>query len=243
MKTKLFAGLSLLMMFSLAGCGLIPAINDIIPSGGGEDSISDDYDPNEIGQKLNTLRVQSGYSFNYEIVTTDDGETDRTSLTYATKNDLYYFMDEDGDETYWDLTSETSYDVYSKNAGETVWGKETYNYEDYSTTKEEIRTITSTYVVGWFSYYSAYGDLGATKTQTTFLGRSCDKYTMSQRIVTVGATVSYSYECIIDQQLGVCFKWTFSASGATATESGSGSVNFECKAFSTNPTITLPVVA
>lgn len=237
MKTKLFACLTMLAAFSLVGCGLIPEIH----TDGGDDSISDDYNSELVTQKLDTLRISSGYKISYDITTNDGEGEEKISYTYAAKNDVYYLKGSENDETYWDLSRDDTYDYYYKSASDESFSKETYSYEDTSP-KETIKEYTDAALVSWYGYYGAFSDMGAKKSETTMLGRSCDQYSITQTIMTIGARVVWSYTCVIEKEYGVCFKWDYSISGQAGDEGGSGAVKIECKEFTINPTITLPTV-
>ena len=198
-------------------------------------NIADDYNYAQIEAKINEMAGTNGVFVKVRVSSSSSGEADETYyVAFGVKNHIYYYITETT-EAYYDLSDNTKGVVYEKNATG-AWDKDIYYYGT-SFTKENMDAYAnalSTGVFGWLGYYHYLGAGEGTKSDTTFLNRSCTKYSISTNYVGYGA--SYSQEVIIDKETGACLKYAASASAGGE----SGSVSIECTEFNTNWTPTIP---
>ena len=197
-------------------------------------NIADDYNYAQIEAKINEMAGTNGVFVKVRVSSSSSGEADETYyVAFGVKNHIYYYLTETS-EAYYDLSDNTKGVVYEKNAAGT-WDKDIYYYGTYYTKEnmDAYANALSTGVFGWLGYYHYLGAGEGTKSDTTFLNRSCTKYSISTNYVGYGA--SYSQEVIIDKETGACLKYAASASAGGE----SGSVSIECTEFNTswNPTI------
>ena len=197
-------------------------------------NIADDYNYAQIEAKINEMAGTNGVFVKVRVSSSSSGEADETYyVAFGVNNHIYYYKTETTEAIY-DLSDNTKGVVYEKNDAGT-WDKDIYYYGT-SFTKENMDAYAnalSTGVFGWLGYYHYLGAGEGTKSDTTFLNRSCTKYSISTNYVGYGA--SYSQEVIIDKETGACLKYA-----ASATAGGeSGSVSIECTEFNTswNPSI------
>lgn len=208
-------------------------------NGGGEDNgnaidISKDYNYAQIEQKVNELAGTNGMYVKIHVTESDtDGGDEDFYIAMGVKDHVYYYLS-DSSETYFDLRSTTQCDEYSKENN--VWTKDIYYYGTIYTQAQmqQMMSAYSTGVMGWFGYYRAVQAGEGTKTTTTFLNRSCDKYTVSMNYY--GAV--YNQEVIIDKTTGICLKYSASASYGGE----GGGLTIECTEFNTSWNYTLPQV-
>ena len=208
-------------------------------NGGGEDNgnaidISKDYNYAQIEQKVNELASTDGMYVKIHVTESDtDGGDEDFYIAMGVKGDVYYYLSKVS-ESYFDLRSETQCDEYSKE--DNVWTKDIYYYGTYYTQAQmkQLMAGQSAGVMGWFGYYRAVQAGEGTKTTTTFLNRSCDKYTVSMNYY--GAV--YNQEVIIDKTTGICLKYSASASYGGE----GGGLTIECTEFNTSWNYTLPQV-
>ncbi|MCR4661778.1 MAG: hypothetical protein K5765_07265, partial [Clostridia bacterium] len=147
------------LVVALMSCLLILTACGQVGFSGGDASISDDYNSQEVQAKMETMKNGDGFKFVFEGTGTGAaaGEADTVRFTYGAKGNIYY-MATDGEETYWDLSGETSFAIYTKEVGDdnnAYWTKSIYSYtEDY--TKEDAKqqlSLETTGVLGWMTYY------------------------------------------------------------------------------------------
>ena len=208
---------------------------------GGDDSgdastinISNDYNYEQIEQKVNELAGANGVYVKIHVTESDtDGGDEDFYVAMGVKNHVYYFLGE-STEGYFDLSNETQFIEYAKDNN--VWTKDIYYYNSTYTQNraKQMMSAYSTSVLGWFGYYRAVQAGEGTKTTTTFLNRSCDKYTVSMNYY--GAV--YNQEVIIDKATGICLKYSASASYGGE----GGGISIECTEFNTSWNYTLPTV-
>lgn len=197
-------------------------------------NIADDYNYAQIEAKINEMAGTNGVFVKVRVSSSSSGEADETYyVAFGVKNHIYYYITETTEAIY-DLSDNTKGVVYEKNATG-AWDKDIYYYGTYFTKEnmDAYANALSTGVFGWLGYYHYLGAGEGTKSDTTFLNRSCTKYSISTNYVGYGA--SYSQEVIIDKETGACLKYAASASAGGE----SGSVSIECTEFNTswNPTI------
>ena len=197
-------------------------------------NIADDYNYAQIEAKINEMAGTNGVFVKVRVSSSSSGEADETYyVAFGVKNHIYYYITETAEAIY-DLSDNTKGVVYEKNAAGT-WDKDIYYYGTYFTKEnmDAYANALSTGVFGWLGYYHYLGAGEGTKSDTTFLNRSCTKYSISTNYVGYGA--SYSQEVIIDKETGACLKYAASASAGGE----SGSVSIECTEFNTswNPSI------
>ena len=90
------------------------------------------------------------------------------------------------------------------------------------------------YYVSAYVFYSSSELTYSTKTSTTFLNRSCTKYTYSQSYGIIGYNESVSEEWIVDNTTGAILKHSWDVSASAGGESGSANASFECTRYDTN---------
>ena len=198
-------------------------------------NIADDYNYAQIEAKINEMAGTNGVFVKVRVSSSSSGEADETYyVAFGVKNHIYYYKTETTEAIY-DLSDNTKGVVYEKNATG-AWDKDIYYYGTYFTKEnmDAYANALSTGVFGWLGYYHYLGAGEGTKSDTTFLNRSCTKYSISTNYVGYGA--SYSQEVIIDKETGACLKYAASASAGGE----SGSVSIECTEFNTNWTPTIP---
>ena len=195
-----------------------------------------DHDYQEVDQNLETLGKSTGYMITYTVSSSSaDEQNESFSLTLGMKGDVYYVKSEDGDESYYDLSGEDSAVIYTKNSGESQWSKFSVSYEQ--TAKATYSSTIKAEFLSFAQAYNLFADSNATKSTATVCGRTCDKYAVNYSFPAFG-NISLSYEVCIDAETSVCLKLYCAGS----FEGSGGAVNFECTAFDTDPTITLPTV-
>ena len=213
--------------------------NENNDNGGGQtqkETVAMEHNYQEVEQNLETMGKSTGYMITYAITSSATGEADESyTLSFGMKGDIYYVKDEDGDESYYDLSGETAAVIYTKDAGESVWSKETVSYEYVG--KDFYKSTMDTEFMSFATMYSLFANSEATKTTATFCGRTCDKYTVNYSYLAV-AGFTFTYEVYIDAETSACLK--LYCGGSYAGEGAA--VNFECTSFETNPTISLPTV-
>ena len=198
--------------------------------------LGQEHDADEVDEKIVTLKNNGGFFIRFEVTSdsSDQEEADKAEFAYGASGELYYFRMEE-EEYYFDLTSETAVEIYTKE--EDGWVKSAYTYgADY--TKEQVRQVMDGYMAGISTYmtmYDLYSSYPMQKTSATVAGRACDQYTFSMN--SFGVSLSFSF--CVDRDTDICLKWD--ASGASLD--GSGSASFECREFSTNYTVKLPANA
>ena len=207
-------------------------------SGSTENKITDDYDTNQIKSKLAELRNANGYKITYKVEVSSNDEEETVYITSAATENILYYKDSEGNESYYDLSSETQCVCYSKSSSESEWSTTTIPYTD-EINKSHYEEFAYAVSFGYMSSYSSVAIDGEfNKSTTTIAGRSCDKYSYDESYLNV---YTLHYEVCVDKATGVCLKWSASASESVSGESGSE--NFECTEFLTSVTLELPVVA
>ena len=202
-----------------------------------KETVAMDHDYREVDENLETLGKSTGYMITYTVSSSSTEEqTERFSVTLGMKGDIYYVKSEDGDEAYYDLSDENSAVVYAKNAGDSEWSKYSVSYEQ--TAKASYMSTVKSEFMSFAQAYDIFANSRATKSTATICGRTCDKYTVNYSFLAFG-NISLTYEVCIDTETSVCLKLYCAGS----FEGSGGAVNFECTAFDTNPTFTLPTVA
>ena len=210
---------------------------ETIEDAGQAASVAKDHNPDQVEEKIAVLKDQNGFFIRLEIAASsgDGGETDSETLIYGANNNLYYIASSETEE-YFDLSSETGADLYTKEDGE--WKKTTVPYVD-GIDKDQLRATMEGYmtaIIGYMTMYDFYSSYPMQKTSATVAGRACDQYSFSFSYPGVG---SLSYSFCVDRETDICLKWE--ASGSADGESGSGS--FECKEFRTDYTVVLPTIS
>ena len=197
-------------------------------------NIANDYNYEQIAQKVSELVNANGIYVNLHMSSTDNGQTESYDVALGATENIVYFKGY-GSEMYLDFSADTTYDMYTtieNDAGALVWNKTANIPYTNGQTKEAIIQNYQTMIYGYFGMYQYVGAGEGTKSTATVAGRSCDKYSLTKK--AAGATASY--EVCIDKTTGICMKWI--ASGSYGGESGA--VTFECTEFRDSWTPTLP---
>ncbi len=201
-----------------------------------KETVAMDHDYREVDENLETLGKSTGYMITYSVSSSStDEQAERFSVTLGMKGDIYYVKSEDGDQAYYDLSDENSAVIYTKHSGESQWSKYSVSYEQ--TEKAAYLSTIKAEFLSFAQAYNIFASSDATKSTATVCGRTCDKYAVKYSFAAFG-NISLSYEVCIDAETSVCLKLYCAGS----FEGTGGTVNFECTAFDTNPTITLPTV-
>ncbi|MCR4660393.1 MAG: hypothetical protein K5765_00120, partial [Clostridia bacterium] len=233
----------LLITVIVAFCVMLTACNFGVSVIEGDYSIEEDYKIEDTKTKINTMRTSDGISLKYEIEasSTDNQETasDKQTVSYASKNDIYYINATEEGEHYFDLTSDEYEDYYEKI--DDVWTIKRYYYNEEFTKKEaqeEVDSLSNIILVYSFYYGGEAKDevsgVKMKKEDATIINRSCDKYSwgvsVNNALISAGATT----DCYIDKETGICLKWALSAGASAFGESGNGGISFTCKEFKTS---------
>ena len=257
MKKKiaiLTAVVALIVVFAvvLTSCGIADKVSSLIPGGGDGDgntiSPANDYDSTQIESHINALAAQ-GIKISLRVTGSDDdeGEYEAETYAYGAYGDIFYYCyGEEDEQMYFDLSSDDQFVLYQmeQDGFDYYWTKTIYYYDDlYS--KAQLKQVYGGMAVGIWGMLGYYAGLNGngTKTTATMLGRTCDKYVMTQSVAVIGAAASISYECWIDQQTGVCLKYAISGSAVSTDGRESGSFAIEATEFNTNWRPQLPQVS
>ena len=201
-----------------------------------------DYQAAAVNAQLEAMRQGNGYLLKYNVSAT--GENEASTIAIGAKGDIYYLADDD-QEYYYDVSNADHMDWYEKNGAAASWEKTTTNYSEFYTRQQAIdamQAFVGTYSL-WMTYYkdfeSSMGDV--VKYSATVAGRECDDFTFSAAALTGEGlnTVRATYSCYVDKATSICLKWEYSATVNGKTETWT----MECTTFDTNPNLTLPTVS
>ena len=201
---------------SLTACGAIKGIMDLA---------------NDIENlKSDTMKTQQEiqealgekYYIKYEVTSESSGEenTSETNEIIVATNGTYSFS-QTGDSKVLLKKVEDVYYIYGQESGK----DEYISINLYDST---INPLNSANV-----YMVAAGESisYSSKSDVTFLGRSCTKYSTSLGTNSSLGSVNMETEYIIDKSTGACLKYSASASADTTDGNGSGKATFEAKEF------------
>ena len=248
MKKRL-ATLTMVVVLILTLTIILYACGDKGKNSGDSFTIADEYNAALIEQKLNEMKADGVY-VKIKVTGESDGErVEDEFYAYGAKGDVYFFQYGDSDDQrYYDLSNENrfeSYECEENTNGQLSWTKRITYYNQYLTREtliQQVKAMTAG-VWSWFGVYSNAAGTG-TKSSATLLGRSCDKYVLTQgETVAFVGSASVSYEYYIDKETGVCLKFNISGSTSSIDGSASGSFGIEAVEFNTNWTPTLPLVS
>lgn len=228
MKKIITLALVLTMLFSLCACNLFDLAQY-------DDTI--EFDAEKVSQNFEAL-TDSGFMIKLNVTgTSSEDGTETTQLIYGQSKDRLYFKNEE-QEVVIDLSASDRGVIYTKNE-EGQWIKETTIYEESGITKEDLEFQMESYTSTFMAYMSQHGmfvDSPVKKTETTLLGRKCDKYEFE--IGAFGMAIKYSF--VVDQATGFCLESDF---GASAGVGESAAVKFKCVEFDTSYTVEVPTNA
>ena len=175
-----------------------------------------------------------------KVSSASNGEAqDDDYYAYGVKGEVYFFQFGDNiDQMYIDLSNANQSSWYYCERGQNnqvEWIKTVTTY-DANVTKESTKASANALagsIWNWLGYYKMATGEG-TKTTENFLGRTCDKYVMTQTTSTFNASASVSYSYWIDQATGACLKFTASSNVSAQNEVSSGMFSMEAMEFVTN---------
>ena len=233
-RSFVLAVLILFILPQITACGIIENIAARIPRDLAPliDSGNDKKDPSDDSVKTTKEKFKYGraedyikshltgdYSITYSYSTS---ETDELLKSVVTRTAEGYYMSMMGMERLFIKNGDT-YDMYYPN------GEEGFKKVDFldPITEEEIEK--ELYGMGSQNFMRQYdlasSDLEEEGTEM-IAGRNCDKYSSKEANVAF----AYKYTYWIDQETGVCMKFTFDM----AAKNMFGGMSFECTEFKTS---------
>ncbi len=218
-----------LSVFGMTGCNVIEMFST-------SDYV---YDAEKVQASIDAL-TESGYkiTIRYLTVGNETGsqpEVQSSGFTIAADGQLWYCEQLDNGtktKTIMDFSDDTAFITYTKADDAEKWTKKVIAYEDFGSKD----TVKSLYVDTYIATFTSYGVIGAglkDQGSVTVAGRECTRYAAS--VSMFGA--SYSNEYCIDKETGLCLKNVMALGSATE---GSETTSYECTAFETSYTITIP---
>ncbi|MBO4380691.1 MAG: hypothetical protein J5815_00890 [Clostridia bacterium] len=226
-------------------------ISDLIPGGDGDGdggyNMASDHNSAEIEANLNRM-AENGVFVKLRAYGESDGEAEEdTYYAYGVYGDTYYLMyGDEEDQIFVDLSSNdymVSYTCNVNESGQVEWTKNIIHYAQGQTKEQMKARATAGASLVWVQL-GCYVQAGSANSKTTasMLGRTCDKYVVSQSGGSIYGVASISYEYWIDQATGACLKYCISGSATTVDGSASGSFGIEATNFDTNWRPQLPRV-
>ena len=218
--------------------------------------ISKDYNAEEVEENLNALK-DDGIFVNLKVAveaasSSEDSEdlTKAFNFAYGAKGDLYYYcVGDESTEVYLDFNNDDRYEVYTRIGADGEWEKTVTYYTEDETEEDakeaELDDASLAGVWGYLSQYRGFGEGKGTKSSARLdsCGRDCDVYKYRDgKWIPFVANIKLEQEVWIDKATGACLKYTAYSSAKAGDSAVSGSVSFECTAFSTAWTPTLPQV-
>ncbi|MBQ3754963.1 MAG: hypothetical protein II867_02250, partial [Clostridia bacterium] len=242
--------IALIVAFAVVftSCGIKDTIQSLTGGDGNDGyNMASDHNSAEIEANLNRM-AENGVFVKLRAYGESDGEAEEdTYYAYGVYGDTYYLMyGDEEDQIFVDLSSNdymVSYTCDVNESGQVEWTKNIIHYTQGQTKEQAKASATAEASLVWVQLgcYAQAGNAGS-KTTASMLGRTCDKYVVSQSAASIYGAASISYEYWIDQATGACLKYCISGSATTVDGSTSGSFGIEATNFDTNWRPQLPRV-
>ena len=229
MKTQIksLLVLSVLSIFSLAGCNVI---KNIVNPGDDETGENLPYSSEQAKNRLLELGETSGFEITYQAYNDDDEEI--VNYTFGMKDNITW--QDDGSDKEAIKKTDSGLDIFGYDS-ETQSYVQTYTYSE-SDAAEAYNSYVTSYTAVFFMANAYDGMEGYHKVKDlTFAGRSATEYRYDLTVYAGEAHLT----TVIDKEIGITLFWD--ANGKTY-EGESGSATFKVTSFKTGSQVVAPVI-
>lgn len=225
-QTKSLLVLSVLSIFSLAGCN---AIENIVNPKDDETGENLPYSSEQAKNRLLELGETSGFEITYQAYNDDE---EIVNYTFGMKDNIAW--QDDGADKEAIKRTDSGLDIFEYDS-ETQSYVQTYTYSG-SEAVEVYNSCVTSYTAAFFMANTYDGMEGYHKVKDlTFAGRSATEYRYDLTVYAVEVHLT----TVIDKEIGITLFWD--ASGKTYDGEG-GSATFKVFSFKTGSQVVAPVI-